>query len=154
MANSLVNSDFTILIVEDLSNDVILLKMALRRAGVHNPVQVVNDGQQAIEYLCGSAIYADRTKFPFPRLIFSDLKMPRMGGFEILAWLKKHPECSVIPLIFLTASSLDEDIKRAYQMGANAYLVKPTKIEDLQEMVKTAFQFWTWCAIPSVTGNC
>ncbi|HZQ46640.1 MAG TPA: response regulator [Verrucomicrobiae bacterium] len=148
------NSDFTILIAEDLENDVVLLKMALQREGIHNPIQVVQDGKEAIDYLCGHGIYADRNKYPFPRLLFCDLKMPRMGGFEILKWLRSHSECSIIPVIILTASGQDEDVRRAYQMGANAYLVKPAKIGDLQKMVKTAFEFWAWCAIPSIAGNC
>lgn len=148
------DENILILIIEDDENDVLILKHALTRAGINNPVQVVNDGQQAIDYLRGEGEYCDRIRFPFPKVIFTDLKMPRMGGFDVLHWLRTHPECSVIPVIILSASKQDQDIKRAYEMGANAYLVKPAKIEDLQEMVKTAFNFWAWCEIPHVAGNC
>jgi CheY-like chemotaxis protein len=149
-----VDANLLILIIEDDPNDVIILKHALTRAGINNPVKVVQDGKEAIDYMRGEGKYRDRFQYPFPKVIFSDLKMPRMGGFDVLHWLRTHPECSVIPVIILSASKQDEDIKRAYQMGANAYLVKPSQIEDLQEMVKTAFKFWAWCEIPHVTGNC
>lgn len=146
--------DLTILIIEDDPNDVLLLKKALSRAGIKDPIQVVTDGGQAIRYLQGDDEYGDRLQFPFPSVIFTDLKMPRMSGFDVLQWLRTHPECSVIPLIILTASRMDEDVRRAYQMGANAYLVKPSSIEELQEMVRTAYEFWSWCEKPNVGGRC
>jgi CheY-like chemotaxis protein len=144
----------TILIVEDDENDVLILKSALKRAGVEQAIQVVGNGREAIDYLCANGPYADRTKFPFPKAIFTDLKMPVMGGFEVLEWLRKHPECSVVPVIILSASKLDADVKHAYQMGANAYLVKPGSIKDLEQMVKTAFDFWRWCQVPIVPQKC
>lgn len=149
-----VDRNLTILIVEDDPNDIRILKKAFEREGINNPLQIVPDGHEAVEYLQGKARYSDRTKFPFPSVIFTDLKMPRMDGFEVLAWLRKHPECFVIPVIILSASKLDEDIRRAYQMGANAYLVKPNKISELQEMVKTAYNFWAWCEKPQVPEKC
>jgi len=149
-----VNRELTILIIEDEANDVLLLKLALARSGIKNPIQIVTDGEEAIGYLRGAGKYHDRSRFPFPSIIFTDLKMPRMGGIEVLQWLRSHPECSVIPVIVLTASRLDADIRRAYEMGANAYLVKPTDIADLQEMVRTAYEFWAWCEKPMIPGNC
>ncbi len=150
----LMNRNLTILIVEDDENDMMLLKMALAKEGIKNPLQVVRDGYEAIEYLRAEGQYKDRAKFPFPSVIFTDLKMPRMSGFEVLAWLRNHPECSVIPVIILSASNQDADVKRAYQMGANAYLVKPSQISGLQEMVKTAFDFWALCEKPHVPDKC
>jgi CheY-like chemotaxis protein len=149
-----VNLSLTILIVEDNPQDVLLLRKALIKAQIEAPVQVVGDGVEAIEYLRGAGKFADRAKFPFPSVLFSDLKMPRMGGFEILEWLRSHEECAVIPMIILTNSSLDADVRRAYVMGANAYLVKPQRFEDLVEMVRTAYQFWAWCETPSVRAHC
>jgi CheY-like chemotaxis protein len=149
-----VNRNLTILIVEDNPHDVRLLKMALTKAGIEDPVQVVEDGVEAIDYLHGAGKYRDRSQYPFPNVMFSDLKMPRMGGFEILEWLRSHEECSVIPLILLTNSSLDADVRRAYRMGANAYMVKPQRFEDLVEMVRTAHEFWAKCEKPLVPENC
>lgn len=148
------NKDFTILIVEDSENDILLLKRALKKEDITNPIQVVHDGQLAINYLCGKEPYTDRLQYPFPKVIFCDIKMPRMNGFDVLEWLRKNPDCSVVPLIILSASKLDEDVKRAYQMGANAYLAKPNTIQELQQMVKTAFEFWGWCEIPHIGGKC
>ncbi|MDB6066506.1 MAG: two-component system response regulator [Pedosphaera sp.] len=146
--------DMTILIIEDDPNDVLLLKKALSRAGINNPIQVATDGAQAIRYLQGEGEYGDRLRFPFPSVIFTDLKMPRMSGFDVLQWLRTHQECSVIPLIILTASKMDEDVRKAYQLGANAYLVKPSSIEELQEMVKASYEFWAWCEKPVVGDKC
>ena len=146
--------DFTILIVEDSEDDVFLLKKALQRENITNPVQVVRDGQQAIDYLCGKEPYSDRQQYPFPKAIFCDLKLPHLNGFDVLQWLRAHPDCSVIPFIIMSASKEDVDIKRAYQMGANAYLYKPNDLLELQKMVKTAFEFWAWCETPHVAGNC
>ncbi|MDB6111582.1 MAG: CheY-like response regulator receiver domain protein [Pedosphaera sp.] len=125
LANWLVDRKLTVLMVEDNTDDVLLLKKALTRQGANNPVQVVNDGAEGIRYLQAEGRYADRLKFPFPSVIFCDLKMPQMDGFDVLHWLRTHPECSVVPLIILSAFKEDADIKKAYQMGANAYLVKP-----------------------------
>jgi CheY-like chemotaxis protein len=148
------NRNLTILIIEDDPNDVVLLKRALSRENINNPVQVVHDGKEALHYLQGEGKYHDRTEFPFPSVIFTDLKMPRMSGFDVLDWLKKHPECSVIPLIILSASKMEADVRKAYQMGANAYLVKPGSIGELQEMVKTAYNFWALCEKPPMSGKC
>jgi CheY-like chemotaxis protein len=149
-----VERHLTILIIEDDPNDVLLLRKALKRAGIENPIQVVNDGAEAIKYLQGEGRYCDRSHFPFPSVIFTDLKMPRMSGFDVLEWLRSHSHCSVIPIMILSASKEEKDVKRAYQMGANAYLVKPATLNELQEMVKTAYDFWAHCETPMVPGNC
>ena len=149
-----VDPSLTILIIEDNENDIFILKSALRRAGINDPIQVVRDGEEAIHYLQGTNGFEDRSTHPFPKVIFTDIKMPRMSGFEVLHWLRSHPDCAVIPVIMLTASKMNEDVKKAYQMGANAYLVKPTSIDDLTEMVKTAYDFWRWCEKPVIPGNC
>ncbi|MDB6122762.1 MAG: two-component system response regulator [Pedosphaera sp.] len=144
----------TILIAEDEPNDVLLLRKALAREGIDNPIQVVNDGMEAIKYLQGEGQYVDRAHYPFPSVIFTDIKMPRMGGFEILKWLHTHPDCSVIPVIVLSASAEEKDIKQAYELGANAYLVKPATLGELQEMMRVTYQFWKQCAKPVIPGNC
>src|ERR1041385_2145111 len=101
------NRNLPILVIEDNEDDVFLLKRALAGEGINNPVQVVNDGLEAINYLEGKGKYHDRIQFPFPSVIFSDLKMPRMNGFDVLQWLRTHPDCSVIPIIILSTSRED-----------------------------------------------
>ena len=140
--------NLTILIIEDDPNDALLLQKALAREGIKNPLQFVQDGAQAISYLQGEEEYADRHRFPFPSVIFTDLKMPRSGGFDVLSWLKQNSECGVIPVIVLSASKLEGDVRKAYQMGANAYMAKPARLPELQKMVKTAYEFWACCEKP------
>ncbi len=144
-----VRRDLTILIVEDLENDAVLLQMALKRAGIKDHVKVVDDGEEAIAYLHAKGKYRDRAKFPFPDVLFTDLKMPRMSGFEVLEWLRSHRECSIIPIIVMSASRLEEDVRKAYELGANAYLAKPGRLEELQNIIKVAFEFWALCEKPA-----
>jgi len=147
------NRSLTILIIEDTESDVILLRRALNKAGVTAPVQVVNDGGEAIRYLQGTGQYGDRAAFPYPGVIFTDLKMPGMGGFELLQWLRTHPECPFVPVIVLSGMAPDEDINRAYQMGANACLPKPMDAGTYHEMMRKAFEFWSCCHWPVVAES-
>src|SRR4030095_9287135 len=91
------------------------------------PVEVrfVNDGQEALDYLQGKGQYADRSRFPLPTVIFLDIKMPRLNGFEVLKWLKEQETFKRIPVAMITSSQMQEDIDRVYELGASAYLVKP-----------------------------
>lgn len=143
---------FTILIIEDDSNDVLLLKRGLNKAGVDNPVRIASDGEKAIEYLTGLGEFANRQAFPYPGLILTDLKMPRMGGLEVLKWLKNNPAYKVIPTVVLTSSMEKADIQQAYFYGANSYFVKPGSFEDLQRLLRTVVDYWYLCkvAVPKI----
>src|SRR4051812_4172662 len=101
------HDDFPILIAEDSPDDATLLEKAIRKAGLKNPIRFVSDGHEAIEYLQGKGKYGNRAEFPFPRVIISDIKMPRLNGLELLDWLQRHPECSVIPTVLLSGSGLE-----------------------------------------------
>src|SRR5687767_9310996 len=90
-----------ILVAEDDPNDVALLLRAFRKVGTTMPVHVCQDGSEAILYLKGEGQFGDRAKFPLPRILITDLKMPKCNGFELLQWLKDHPECCVIPSVVL-----------------------------------------------------
>jgi CheY-like chemotaxis protein len=140
--------NYTILLVEDDPNDVLFLQRALKKNGINNPVSVLSDGEEAIAYLTGSDHYSDRLKYPFPKVIMLDLKMPRRGGLEVLEWLKEHPQYRVIPTLVLTSSRINEDVIKAYGLGANSYMVKPSNFEELQRMIKTAYDYWCICLKP------
>ena len=140
--------DYTILLVEDDENDAMLLKMAFERNGITNPVQWVRDGLEAVAYLNGDDGYADRTQFPFPEVLLVDLKMPRMTGLELLAWINEHPEFRIIPTIIMTSSRQELDIESAYRLGANTYLTKPIAFDDLAKMVKLTHEYWAMSAKP------
>ncbi len=131
-----------ILIVEDDGNDVLLIKRAFKKAQTINPLEVVTDGEEAINYLKGEGKYTDRIQYPIPILILLDLKLPLKSGFEVLEWLKKQEGLKRIPVVILTSSSESRDINRAYDLGANTYLTKPVYFADLIEMFKTIDIYW------------
>src|SRR5579862_2257627 len=133
---------YTILLVEDEENDATLVEMAFRKNKIPNPVQWTRDGLEAIAYLNGEGVYADRERYPFPEVLILDLKMPRMGGLELLSWIREHPEYRVIPTIIMTSSRQDPDIEKAYNLGANTYMIKPSSFEELAKLVKLAHEYW------------
>jgi len=131
-----------ILLAEDEQNDVFLIKRAFQKAQLVNPIRVVSDGQEAIQYLRGDGDYADRERFPLPTLVLLDLKMPRMGGFDVISWVRQQPGLKRLPLVVLTSSRDGPDINRAYELGANTYLVKPVEFDGLVEMMKNLSLYW------------
>jgi CheY-like chemotaxis protein len=143
-----------ILVADDDPDDILLLKQAFQRNGIGLPVHACANGAEAIAYLQGEGEFADRDKFPFPRFLFTDLKMPRCSGFELLQWLANHPDCKVIPAIVLSGSAEEIDVKRAYQLGANAYFQKPSSFDDLVSLVKIAAEFWARSLVPMVPSKC
>ena len=148
------NNRLIILVAEDDPNDTLLLKRAFKKNGVEMPVHVCADGEEAMEYLRGVGKYADREQYPFPRVLITDLKMPRCSGFDLLGWLRDHPECNLIPKIVLSASAEEQDVVKAYQLGANCYFQKPSTFDGLCEVVRLAHTFWSRAALPPLPQNC
>lgn len=147
------DSSYTILLVEDEENDAMLVKMAFKKNNILNPVQWVKDGLEAITYLNGEGVYANRAVYPFPEVLILDLKMPRMNGLELLAWIREHPEFRVIPTIIMTSSRQDPDIEKAYTLGANTYMIKPSSFDELAKMVKLAHEYWAVSAKPRTKSS-
>ena len=145
-----VNRGLTILVAEDDPNDVLLLKRAFLKNGFNNPVHTSPNGEDAINYLQGRGEYSDRSRFPFPSLLITDLKMPRSSGFDILEWLRAHPDCHIIPVIIFSASREEQDVLRAYHLGANAYLHKPATFSELTEVIRKTAEFWSICQKPAL----
>jgi len=139
---------YTILLVEDDDNDATLVRMAFQKNAILNPVQWAKDGLEAVAYLNGDGAFANRQLYPFPEVLILDLKMPRMGGLELLAWIRDHPEYRVIPTIIMTSSRMDADIEKAYNLGANTYMVKPASFDELARMVKSAHEYWSLSVKP------
>src|SRR5438067_37838 len=94
----------TVLLIDDNEDDLLLIGRAFRTSGFDVPITTISTGEEALEFFKGTGIYADRTKFPIPRLVLLDLKMPRMDGFEILTWLRRQPEWKALPVVVLTTS--------------------------------------------------
>jgi CheY-like chemotaxis protein len=141
-------TSLTVLVVEDNEDEAALMNKVLCRSGVTSSIRIVGDGEEALRYLQGIDEYQNRILFPLPNIIFTDLKMHGLGGLEVLKWLKSHPSFFVIPVIVLTGSDLDSDMQTSYALGANSYLVKPTHLDDLHEMVADALKYWAACRTP------
>jgi len=131
------------LYVEDSSDDVEFVRLTFRKEGC-GELQVVNDGQEAIDYLSGTGIYADREKYPIPHVILLDLKMPRVDGFGFLKWLhvESPPHLKRLPVIVMSTSSEPKDVDRAYDLGVNCYLTKPIDWDLFQQRMKLLGIFW------------
>lgn len=131
-----------ILLVDDDPNDVILVERAIRKAGLAYPIIHRRDGEEAIEYLCGKPPYSDRTKYPLPKLILLDIKMPKLTGFDVLAWIQGQPSLAKIPVVILTASVRQEDQHQAGKLGAVGYRTKPVDFSELVEIIRDVNGRW------------
>jgi CheY-like chemotaxis protein len=131
-----------VLVADDDANDVFFLRRAFQKAGVTCPILDVPDGERAICYLRGSDGFADRTRFPIPSLLFLDLKMPKVSGFEVLEWLQKHDDLAMMKVVVLSSSNLPSDMQKARALGAHDYRVKPADIDDMIIMVKDVVSRW------------
>lgn len=131
-----------LLLVEDNPNDILLFQRALRKAKLDIPLNIVQDGEQAVDYLTGQSRYTNRRKYPLPALILMDIRLPRKSGLEVLAWLKSQPILCRIPVIVFTSSEEIVDVNQAYDSGANSYLTKPVSFEALEDIVSSVKEYW------------
>ncbi|HEY9805145.1 MAG TPA: response regulator [Candidatus Obscuribacterales bacterium] len=132
----------SVLLVEDDPNDVLLIQRAFTKASLQLPMQVVDNGEAAVAYLAGKDDYGDRDRYPLPILMLLDLKLPCLSGHEVLAWLRQQPNLKRLPVVVLTSSQEMGDINRAYDLGANSYLVKPVAFNALIDIVKLLDLYW------------
>ena len=130
-----------ILLAEDSENDIELTLAALAGHHVANEIVVVRDGVEALDYLHRRGQFADRAP-ENPALVLLDLKMPRVDGVEVLRDVKSHPALRTIPVVVLTSSREEQDLVQTYDLGVNAYVVKPVAFQDFMEAVKSLGQFW------------
>ena len=132
------NSLPVVLHVEDEWDDQFMLQRTLKKESVALDLRVANHGDEAVDYLAGKGKFADRAAFPLPALILMDIKMPRRSGLEVLRWLRNDPTCKGIPVIMVSSSPLQTDMNRAYELGVNAYLIKPLAYLQVAEMFKSS----------------
>ena len=132
----------TVLYIEDNADDFFLFKLASRKCGTPFSLRHAADGEQAIDYLGGAGDYVDREEYPFPDLVLLDLKMPRLDGFEVLEWIRTNPVTKTLPVVVLAGSSFRADVRRALELGANSYAVKPAKFEELQVLIDQIADVW------------
>jgi CheY-like chemotaxis protein len=131
-----------ILLVEDNPDHVLIIKRALELNNVLNEVRVVEDGQEALDYLYRRGRYADPEAAPRPGLILLDIKLPKVDGFEVLKQIKSDPMLKMIPIIMLTSSEQEADVVRSYLNGANSYIVKPIRFTEFVEKVREVKLYW------------
>ena len=131
-----------ILLVDDDQNDRFLLRRAFNKTGVINPVHEVGDGQAAITYLKGEGPYSDRNRFPFPKIIILDLKMPMMDGFQVLEWIRSTLPAQSLLIIVLSNVHEVRYLNRAYELGANSFISKPGNEQDLNGLVASFRDPW------------
>ncbi len=133
----------TILIVEDDPHDRFFVQRIFENSHLPINLRFAFDGEDAVAYLSGKGEYHDRSRFPAPSLMLLDLKLPKTSGFEVLKWLKSQDGLKRLPVTVLSASGEQPDIDKAYELGANAYLIKPLRFEDFEQVYKKATAFFT-----------
>lgn len=131
-----------LLVAEDDPDDALLLERALKRTGSAFQMVQVGNGEELIAYLKGTGAFGDRRKHPTPTVVLLDLKMPRTDGFAVLQWRQDVDVAKHLPMVVFSSSSLRQDIQRAYALGANSYVVKPTAPERLERMVEALHDWW------------
>ena len=135
-------SEITILYVEDEETDVMLLQHVFTRVGITNLLKTVKDGKEAKDYLAGNPPYSNRQTHPLPGLLLLDLNLPYWSGIEVLCWIREQPRLRWLPVVIFTSSRRPDDVVKAYEAGANGYLVKPNSLADLTTMVQSLRDFW------------
>jgi CheY-like chemotaxis protein len=142
-----------ILVVEDLEDDILLMRKAFQRASVPNPVHFVRDGEEAISYLSGEGKYANRDEYPLPVLVLLDLKLPRKDGFEVLSWIRRQHGLRSLPVVVLTSSTEIRDVNRAYSLGANSFFVKELDFQGSVDLGRLLQIYWLEKAITPETSR-
>ncbi|HLY74893.1 MAG TPA: response regulator [Planctomycetota bacterium] len=131
-----------ILVVEDSEDDIFFLKRAFRKAGVNVLDRVLSDGQSALDFFAGRGPYADRSVYPLPTHMLLDLKVPKVNGLEILDWIRRHETLSALPAVVLSSSGERDDRDRAVQLGIDGYFIKPSRGEQLLDIVRQIDAIW------------
>ena len=130
-----------VILVEDRPEDADLAMRELRKHNIVNNIKLLEDGQEALDYLLGEGKYAVDTPEP-PKLVLLDLKLPKVNGLEVLARMKQEPNLRKIPVVVITSSSEDVDVQKAYDLGVNSYIVKPVDFPKFADAVREVGMYW------------
>lgn len=153
MSEDFINEHAVILLAEDSDDDAFFIQRAFDKARLSNPIIRVTDGEEVIAYLEGEGKYIDRTAFPCPYFLLLDLMMPKLDGFGVLEWIRKHPLHKKMLVVVLTGQNIDSAEKnplvaRAYELGANSFLHKSPNFEDMVRLVQTIGGYWLMVNVP------
>lgn len=139
---------FVVLMAEDNPHDIVATKRAWKKNNIVNPLYIVNDGEECLDYLHRRGKYSEPGSAPRPAILLLDLKMPRMDGLAVLKHIRQDGELRRLPVIVLTTSREEEDRLRSYDLGANAYITKPVGFQNFSEAVRTINLFWELVELP------
>ena len=139
---------FVVLMAEDNEHDIIATKRAWKKHGISNPLYVVNDGEECLDYLYRRGKYSEKGAAPRPGILLLDIKMPKMDGLAVLQHIRNDPKLRCLPVIILTTSKGDEDRLKSYDLGVNAYVVKPVGFDNFSLAVRTINLFWQLVELP------
>ena len=131
-----------ILIIDDYADDAKWLELVLRQAGVVNPIHIAHSAYEAVSYIQGEFPFSNRTNFPLPKIIFLDLKLPGVDGFEFLSWLKAQNKLELFTVFVLSGLEDMPSIRKAYTMGATSFLSKPARNDDILNLIHWAPAHW------------
>jgi len=139
---------FVVLMAEDDEHDIVATRRAWKKHHIANPLYIVNDGEECLDYLHQRGKYSEQGTAPRPGILLLDIKMPKMDGLVVLEHIRKEKELRLLPVVILTTSKAEEDRLRSYDLGVNAYIVKPVGFENFSEAVRTIHLFWRLVELP------
>jgi CheY-like chemotaxis protein len=137
-----------VLCAEDEESDGLILRRAFTKEGIENPLVILQDGQVLLDYLSGTSPYQDRQAHPLPGLVLMALKMPRLSGFDVLAWLAKRVDFAHIPVVILSSSMAEPDMRKARELGVKEFIVKPSGLAEYSSIVRNLYARWLASSAP------
>jgi CheY-like chemotaxis protein len=144
----MIKEAFVVLMAEDDEHDILATKRAWKENHIANPLYIVKDGEECLDYLHQRGKYSEPDTAPRPGFLLLDIKMPKMDGLAVLEHIRKDGELRRLPVIILTTSKAEEDRLRSYDLGVNAYIVKPVGFENFSDAVRTINLFWQLVELP------
>ncbi len=141
-------NNFTVLLAEDNRHDIAAIKRAWKNQKLANPLHIVRDGEECLDYLYHRGRYADSRQAPAPGVLLLDIRMPKMDGFTVLEQIRKDKKLCSLPVIIFTSLQEEAHKIRSYKLGASAYIVKPAGIEKLSETINAITFFWRLVELP------
>ena len=140
--------EVNILLVEDDQNDILAVQRAFQKNEISNPLFVVENGEEALDYLNNRGNFADAERAPRPDLILLDINMPRMNGIEFLAILRRDEQFKTIPVVILTSSKREWDKFESYKLGVNSYIIKPVDFDKFADAILMINNYWSMTELP------
>lgn len=145
--------NIVVLMAEDNEHDIVAIKRAWKKNAISNPLYIVNDGEECLEFLYRRGRYSSSDTAPRPGLLLLDINMPKMDGLTVLKHIRADPQFRNMHIVILTTSKADNDLVQGYELGANAYIVKPVGFENFAAVVNRINLFWAIVETPPPTGD-